>query len=162
MAANRECGCHLSASKSISALVRGCSLQKTWFPQSLASEGVTRTWNNLSVSGQGSNAATCRTCRVSLRRSELAISSCSGSRCLQTFLNPFNQALEAPSSASMEARPTRLLSNARWSRGNVCFSCFGSYMRREFHFNVQLFSINEMDIRAVEVYLLECSVEVLS
>ena len=86
MAANRECGCHLSASKSISALVRGCSLQKTWFPQSLASEGVTRTWNNLSVSGQGSNAATCRTCRVSLRRSELAVSSRSGSRCLQTFL----------------------------------------------------------------------------
>lgn len=158
MAANRECGCHLSASKSISALVRGCSLQKTWFPQSLASEGVTRTWNNLSVSGQGSNAATCRTCRVSLRRSELAVSSRSGSRCLQTFLIPFNQALAA-GSASMEAR---LLSNARWSRGNVCFSCFGSYMRREFHFNVQLFSINEMDIRAVEVYLLECSVEVLS
>ena len=74
MAANRECGCQLPASKSISALVRGCFLQKTWLPHSLAPEGVIRTWNNLSVSGQGSNAATCRTCRVSLRRSELAVS----------------------------------------------------------------------------------------
>ena len=74
MAANRECGCHLPASQSISALVRGCSLQKTWLPQSLASEGVIWTWNNLPLSDQGSNSATCRTCRVSLRRSELAVS----------------------------------------------------------------------------------------
>jgi hypothetical protein len=47
---------------------------KLWLPQSLASEGVIRTWNNLSVSGQGSNSATCRTRRVSLRRQELAVS----------------------------------------------------------------------------------------
>ena len=55
---------------------------------------------------------------------------------------------------SLEARSTRLLSNAGWSRGNVrasvCFPCFGSRLRREFHSNVQLFPINEMDIRAVE------------
>jgi len=74
MAANRECGDLLPASQSISALVQGCSLQKTWLPQSLASEEVIWTWNNWSLSGQGSNSATCRTCRVSLRRSEYAVS----------------------------------------------------------------------------------------
>jgi hypothetical protein len=85
MAANRECGYLLSASQSISALFQGCSLQKTWLPQSLASEGVIWTWNNLSLSGQGSNSATCRTCRVSLRRSEWPSVTRSGSRCPQTF-----------------------------------------------------------------------------
>ena len=48
----------------------------------------------------------------------------------------------------MEARPTRVLSNARRSRGNVrasvCFSCFGSHMRRLFHFNDQPTWINEI------------------
>ena len=59
---------------------------------------------------------------------------------------------------SMEARPTRLLSNAWRSRGNarasVCFSCFGKHLLCEFHFDDQPFPINEMDIRAVEHLLL--------
>jgi len=56
VSANRECGYLLSASQSISALFQGCSLQKTWLPQSLASEGVIWTWNNLSLSGQRSGS----------------------------------------------------------------------------------------------------------
>lgn len=74
MAATRECGCFLSADSSISALVQDCPLQKTWFPQTLAPEGVTRSWNNMPLTGQGSNSATCRTRRVSLRRSGHVVS----------------------------------------------------------------------------------------
>ena len=58
----------------------------------------------------------------------------------------------------VEARPTRLLSSAWWSKGNVrasvCFSCFGKLLLCEFHVDYQPFPINEIDIRVVEPLLL--------
>ncbi|KAJ7156844.1 hypothetical protein C8R43DRAFT_406524 [Mycena crocata] len=73
MALNRECDRLMASSNMICALVQDRPLQKIWFPQSPASEGAARIWNNSSLSGQGSNSATCRTRRISLRRQGLVV-----------------------------------------------------------------------------------------
>src|SRR4051812_22322510 len=73
MALSRECDLLISSTSLMSALVQDRPLQKTWFSQFPASEDVVRIWNNPSLSGQGSNSATCRTRRVSLRRQGLVV-----------------------------------------------------------------------------------------
>ncbi|KIM63826.1 hypothetical protein SCLCIDRAFT_691095 [Scleroderma citrinum Foug A] len=58
----------MSAVSSTSALVQDCPLQKTWSPIVSRCVSGGRTWNNWTLTGQGSNSASSRSCRVSRRR----------------------------------------------------------------------------------------------
>jgi hypothetical protein len=85
MALNRECEMVL-----FSDPTHECAGSRLSPPENLVStvpcaERCNRTWNNRSLTGQGSNSATCRICRVSRRRSGHVISRAVGRAARKPF-----------------------------------------------------------------------------